>query len=918
MHAPVAAPETGLLRALADRIDQRDPGAFNNLGVLYHTRGLHAEAVDAFLRALALDPRMRTAARNLEIAAAQPGACDTRLAALDARLAANPDDRAAHRERAQLVRLLGRVDESARLLDSLIAEDPDDAAALFERGLIEQRAGDLRRAQRWFERAVNAGALGNARLHLAEVLYQRGQNEQALTVLGQLLTEHPDHADAHMLRGFVLGDLGHHEEAIEASRRAAQLNPALEALQGDLVIEPAAPAAAAPDQRVMSVEPDGALARYGLGLAFRQRGYFREARQEFERAFAQGEDARLVQHALAELDLLDGDSASARARYEALLGLEETARCWNEHGVALHQAGDVSAAADSYRRALRIDPRHALAYNNLGVALADRGDANAAREAFTRAAELDPTLVLARLNLARWFARHRDPMAALSLLRELGEFHPREAEVWHTLGLVLMQVDRPDEAHTALAKAVEVRPTHAEARYALARVLERLGDNDGAVRETQTALTLSPVRKDDRLSVGIDLQRECPEAVGPVDLLSLLGGTPLAGVSLADGQVDALLPEQPPVVATSPALEERARALCEAADEFAARTLHGEAVERYRMAREQAESALVPDRPAHFAGLQVLWQRAAIGEVRSLCLLQRAAGARALARRLCDELPDSADVLVLLAAALAEAPVSPDGDDRAATSAAGEQPVQEEARAALLQVLRRDVESAALLHFAGDVAVRLRDESLALGFYRRALARDPLRVTPRVAIARLLRERGDLLAARLELVAALASAPRWREAMVELARVHRDARRLVEARLVLVDHLVRVPTDLDAVALLAEVLVSESRLDDARVAVDRVLRHDPDHPVALWFDGLLLTEQSRLRDAALRWSRLSRLLEAEPWSTRARAALARMPRGDDDASPTIFDVALFDEAAIGPSGIAPSAIAPASMPANVA
>ncbi|MCU0618230.1 MAG: tetratricopeptide repeat protein [Gemmatimonadaceae bacterium] len=56
-----------LLRALADRIDATDPGACNNLGVLYYSKGLHAEAVQAFLRALALgDPArgLRCACRD--------------------------------------------------------------------------------------------------------------------------------------------------------------------------------------------------------------------------------------------------------------------------------------------------------------------------------------------------------------------------------------------------------------------------------------------------------------------------------------------------------------------------------------------------------------------------------------------------------------------------------------------------------------------------------------------------------------------------------------------------------------------------------------------------------------------------------------------------------------------------------------
>lgn len=874
--AVTAGRDLDLLRAMLDRVDQQDPGAFNNLGVLYHARGLHAEAVEAFLRALALDPRMRTAARNLEVAAARPAACDDRLARLNARIAADPDDRAAQRERAQLLRLIGRTDDAARLLDALIAEDPEDGDALFERGCIEQRAGDLRRAQRWFERAVNAGARGGARLHLAEVLYQRGQNEQALDTLDRLLVHTPDEAEAHLLRGFVLGEMGRHEAAMIAARRAAALNPALQTLQGDLTIDGpatvAGPGNAASDVgAVMAASSDSGLARYGLGLAFRQRGYFREARAEFERALSSGEDARLVQHALAELDLLDGASASARARYEGLLAEEETARWWNEHGVALHQAGDVDAAAESYRRALRLDPRHALTYNNLGVALADRGDLTAAREAFARAGELDASLVLARLNLGRWHAQHGEAATALDLLRELVAFHPRDAEAWHTLGAVLAQLRRPEEARDALVKAIEQQPTHAGARFALAQLLEQLGDADGATREMQQALGLASVRRDARLTVGIALQRECPDAVGPLDLLSLGGGAPLAGVALDADTVEALLPERAPAAALAAAPEaapetgpehsasDRAHAACALADDFGVRTLHGEAVERYRTARELLE--------AHDGEVtSALWRRAAIGEARALCLLQQAAAARPLLKRLGAVSPADPEVLALYAAAIADADDDhdDDGDTRRAL-----------VRTALLRLLRHEVTSAALLHFAGDVASRLQDAALALTCYRRALALDPTRPTPRVAIARLLRSRGDLLAARLELVAALATAPHWREALLELARVHREGKRFAEARQVLARHLARVPTDLDALDLLADVLLAEERGADTRVVVARLLRHDPDRPSALWFESLLLTQQSRWREAFTRWTRLAAVPDGGVWADRARAALAR-------------------------------------------
>ena len=107
-----------------------------------------------------------------------------------------------------------------------------------------------------------------------------------------------------------------------------------------------------------------------------------------------------------------------------------------------------------------------------------------------------------------------------------------------------------------------------------------------------------------------------------------------------------------------------------------------------------------------------------------------------------------------------------------------------------------------------------------------------MRPTPRVAIARLLRRRNDLLAARLELVAALAVAPQLREALLELAALHCDARRPVEALRILISHLQRDATDVEALALLAHALLQVGRESDARHALVHARRVDPTHSFA--------------------------------------------------------------------------------------
>lgn len=872
-----------LLRALADRIDRTDASACNNLGVLYYSKGMFAEAVSSFLEALALSPRMAVAARNLAQAAAHPGACAAPRAQLEARLATNPSDGDARRELARLLRLLSQPDDAKTQLDALLAQDPDDVIALQEYGRLEQHSGDLGRAQRWFERALAIDPADHAvRLHLAEVHYHRGANHDALRELTTLLAGDPRMAEAHLLRGYVLGDMGRESEATEATRQAAELDPALATLQPDLALDarfapgagggavaaPALPVTRGLQQTPMrsGVISNESLARHGLGLAFRQRGYFAEARVEFERALARGEDAQLVHHALAELDLVQGRPADAQLRYERLLETRgDDARLWVEHGVALHQAGKLEAAADSYRRALRSEPRHALAYNNLGVALANLGDQVAAREALQHAAQLSPDLVVARLNLARWHREQHDAVASVAVLRELVTFRPALASAWSALASVLLTTGQHHEALEAATSAVEHAPDDAEARYARADVLGAIGDGDRALEETERALRLSPLRQTPRLAVQIPLQHECPESVGRLDLLALQADAPLAGEAVTSNDVAELLPE----VANDSAPDHPAQdpeyaavlTLQHGADGYAARGLHGEAYDRYQQVRALSQSApawsTMPD------GARTL-RSALLGEIRSACLLGRGADVIGLVDRLGAAESEDVEVLALLAASHA---------------ALGDTYGERVARSAIQKLLQRDPRSAALLHFTGDAAAQLGDPGLSIPLYRRALALDPARPSARIAIARVLLASGDTLAAHLELVAALALVPHSREAVLELAALHIAHERADVAIPLLSRHLERAGADVDALAALGLALRAAQRTNDARAAVQRARRFAPDHPEALWLDGLLLSDQGRTRDARSRWGRLIAMAPGSAAATRARDALAAQEAG---------------------------------------
>src|SRR5262245_4092075 len=87
---PRSVRDVEILRSLSNRINPRDAGAHNNLGVVFYNKGLYAEAISHFERALELDPRMQVAERNLQIAYFHTGYFEKLVTDLHEQLARDP------------------------------------------------------------------------------------------------------------------------------------------------------------------------------------------------------------------------------------------------------------------------------------------------------------------------------------------------------------------------------------------------------------------------------------------------------------------------------------------------------------------------------------------------------------------------------------------------------------------------------------------------------------------------------------------------------------------------------------------------------------------------------------------------------------------------------------------------------------
>jgi tetratricopeptide (TPR) repeat protein len=794
--------EIDILRSFARRIDPSDAGAYNNLGVLYFRKGLTDEAIVAFSRALALDERMHVARRNLEIAYGESGILERRLQELEERLRTNPAD----------------------------------VEALVQSGIAEKTAGRLERAHSLFQRAIDLDADSSV-LHflLAETLYNRGLHEEALRSVKRSIETNPDNPDALYLIGFILGDLGRAEEAADANRRAVQLNPTLVRAQANLALEMYRHEATPSHEHKTS-----AGAHITLGRALRQKGYFREALHEYERAIEGGEANAEVLQAMLELYLLQRDTGAAIATADRFAReFSPTAKTWNGRGVALQLAGRHSEAEESYNRALQVDPSYPYAHNNLGVLLWHKHDTKAAVNSFRRALHAPTPPVEARLNLALALFRRKHVELALEAYRQVLAAAPEHPVAWNGIGLILVELEKYSDARNAFARAIQANPDFAEAHYNMSFTLSNLGDFTAALRETKRALELDPMYTPQKLELAIELPHEeirltvAPpitekdESVDHVEdfhfdpaIIEELFAEkrsrktpyppedPLAGFALArdlitKGLYDRAQGEIARVLARG---GDKVLGLVLAGDGFAAQGLHGEALERYRRALEMDENNTYSRQ----------------GIARSLLALGRPDEARPFAEALVEA--GSTDVnLLLLAAEARVASLDKDG-----------------ARDILVALQSSEGRNANVLKRVGDLYGALDDVAEAIAAFRTSLSIDERQVDTRIALGRLLAKSGDDSGSIRELETVLVTAPNNDNAVVELVGPYRRTGRSRSALPRIVALIRRDVYHFAGLIALGEILIDLARDSDALRAFERVLRFDPNHSEAMRYRRLLL------------------------------------------------------------------------------
>jgi len=248
---------------------------------------------------------------------------------------------------------------------------------------------------------------------------------------------------------------------------------------------------------------------------------------------------RMMHEAVALDD--EGRLAEGIALYQRILAARPDMMAASRHlAFDFWRAGDVGAAIDALRSAMRAGPATPGAQIQLATYLSEAGRSAAAIELLQQAARAEPTLdSLNALGIA--YARAGRQADALATFKRSLEIDPGNAMTYENIGAVHLDTGRLADARQAFERAIASNPDSSQGHAGLAMVAIRQGDRRTAIERWERAVALQPANFDALYDLGIQLAQDGQIAKARRYLSQFVRTAPRAQYSADIDKVAALL-----------------------------------------------------------------------------------------------------------------------------------------------------------------------------------------------------------------------------------------------------------------------------------------------------------------------------------------------------------------------------------------
>jgi len=246
--------------------------------------------------------------------------------------------------------------------------------------------------------------------------------------------------------------------------------------------------------QAININPNYALAYYGLGLARSKFGDNQKAVENLQKATelfaAQGKKADAIRSQGVVRALLKDYKGAIAVLTEAIrLNLKDTL-AYNNRGNARAELGDLQGAIADYNQALNINPNYTQAYINRGNARSASKDKQGAIADYTKALNINPNYALAYNN--RGIARSDlgDLQGAITDYNQALNINPNYANAYYSRGITRAALEDKQGAIADYNQAININPNYANAYYSRGITRAALEDKQGAIADLQKAASL--------------------------------------------------------------------------------------------------------------------------------------------------------------------------------------------------------------------------------------------------------------------------------------------------------------------------------------------------------------------------------------------------------------------------------------------
>ena len=398
------------------------------LGNLYAESMIYEYAVDAYKRAINLDPEYASAHHNLGAVYYKMGLFDEAQDEINTAIRLRPDVPQFHYTLGLIFKDDKKISECIESFSRTISLDPNYVEAYSRRGLAYYYTGDLEKACSDFEQVVKIDPMFRDAMYNLGVIYillKRWDNAQE--VFQKQLNLNPDDADAIYYMALIDSEgRNNHKRAIEKLLK------------------------------LLNIEPEHLKARFHLALLYARNRY----RQPEYRNEAINQLLKLLEIYEEIPDFEDIHTA-----FFMLGGLYDD------------EPDDVDLAIEAYSKGLALTDWSAEAHNNLGVLYSQKGLTDNAVKELREAIKLDPDYASPYYNLAKIYFYQRNEEIVRDFQQWIEEAAEDSAKILFNLSLALMDVGRAEACESIYSKAHRIKNLIGVAGSKLRRISREVEDD---------------------------------------------------------------------------------------------------------------------------------------------------------------------------------------------------------------------------------------------------------------------------------------------------------------------------------------------------------------------------------------------------------------------------------------------------------